>query len=396
MAFEVQMPNIGISIAEGTIEKWLKKEGERVEKGESLVVIMTDKVTIEIPAEVSGILLKIFSPPGSKVRVGETIALIGSPEESQEALSEKREAKLPSTIEVSASQKIKDLRISPLARRIAAEYGLDMNEVTRKYPGQKIGKEEILSFVTQKKDQEKVLEEVVKEGIKDKEEIKPLSGTLRAMAEHMALSVRTAARVTTMAEVDMTELEKLRNALKENFQKEYGTPLTFLPFVIKAMAEGIKIYPILNASLRNQEIVLHRAVNVGIAVDTGESLLVPVVKNVESKNILELSREINHLVTKAREGKLTLEDIKGGTISLTNAGVYGALLATPIIHQPQSAILWMGKVMETPVVREGKIVIRSMMYLCLSYDHRLIRGAQAVQFLQVVKKKLEDPYLLLF
>jgi pyruvate/2-oxoglutarate dehydrogenase complex dihydrolipoamide acyltransferase (E2) component len=194
----------------------------------------------------------------------------------------------------------------------------------------------------------------------------------------------------------MTELVKLRQALKEKFQTEYQVNLTFLPFVMKAMVEGIKEFPILNASLRGEEVVFHGAVNVGLAVDTGQSLLVPVVKDVAHKGIVELCREVSQLSVKAREGKVALQDIQGGTISLTNAGVYGALLATPIIHQPQSAILWMGKVMETPVVREGQIVIRSMMYLCLSYDHRIIMGAQAVRFLQVVKKNLENPYPLLF
>lgn len=226
------------------------------------------------------------------------------------------------------------------------------------------------------------------------EEVKPLSGALRAMAEHMAMSARTAARVTTMTEVDMTELVKRRNALKDKFRQEHGVSLTFVPFVMRAVCEGIKEFPILNASLRGQEVILHRSVNVGVAVDAGESLLVPVVKDVADKGIVELSREVIHLAEKARQGRLSLQEIQGGTISLTNAGVYGALLATPIIHQPQSAILWMGKVMETPVVREGQIVIRSMMYLCLSYDHRIIMGAQAVRFLQVVKKTLENPYLL--
>jgi pyruvate/2-oxoglutarate dehydrogenase complex dihydrolipoamide acyltransferase (E2) component len=215
------------------------------------------------------------------------------------------------------------------------------------------------------------------------------------MAEHMALSTRTAARVTTMAEVDMTELVKLREALKEKFKQDYGVSLTYVPFVIRAICQGVKEFPILNASLRGEEVIFHRSVNVGIAVDTGESLLVPVIQNAAQKGIVRLSREAMQLTEKARGGRLALRDIQGGTISLTNAGVYGALLATPIIHQPQSAILWMGKVMETPVVREGQIVIRSMMYLCLSYDHRIIMGAQAVRFLQEVKKSLEIPHSLL-
>jgi pyruvate/2-oxoglutarate dehydrogenase complex dihydrolipoamide acyltransferase (E2) component len=211
------------------------------------------------------------------------------------------------------------------------------------------------------------------------------------MAEHMAASARTAARVTTMAEVDMTDLVKLRAALKEKFKKDYSVNLTFVPFVMKAMSEGIKEFPILNASLRKDEIVWHRAVHVGIAVDTGQNLLVPVVRDVNNKGIVDVSRAVQQLTGKARERALSVQDIQGGTITLTNAGVFGALLATPIIHQPQSAILWMGKVMEMPVVREGQIVIRSMMYLCLSYDHRIIMGAQAVQFLQIVKKNLENP-----
>jgi 2-oxoglutarate dehydrogenase E2 component (dihydrolipoamide succinyltransferase) len=157
------------------------------------------------------------------------------------------------------------------------------------------------------------------------------------------------------------------------------------------MSEGIKEFPILNASLRKDEIVWHRAVHIGIAVDTGQNLLVPVVRDVNNKGIVDVSRAVQQLTGKARENALSIQDIQGGTITLTNAGVFGALLATPIIHQPQSAILWMGKVMEMPVVREGQIVIRSMMYLCLSYDHRIIMGAQAVQFLQIVKKNLENP-----
>jgi pyruvate/2-oxoglutarate dehydrogenase complex dihydrolipoamide acyltransferase (E2) component len=198
-----------------------------------------------------------------------------------------------------------------------------------------------------------------------------------------------------MAEVDMTELVKLREALKDKFKQDYGVSLTYVPFVIRAICQGVKDFPILNASLRGEEVVLHHSVHVGVAVDTGENLLVPVIKDAAQKGIVELSREVIQLTEKARDGKLTLRDIQGGTISLTNAGLYGALLATPIIHQPQSAIVWMGKVMETPVVREGQIVIRSMMYLCLSYDHRIIMGAQAVRFLQVVKKSLENPYSLL-
>jgi 2-oxoglutarate dehydrogenase complex dihydrolipoamide succinyltransferase (E2) component len=400
MPVEVQMPSIGLSIAEGTIDRWLKKEADSVAKGELLVAILTEKVTVEIPAEVSGVLLKILCPAGTKVKVGQTIAIIGEAGEKVEEVPKAAEVQYtPLSQSQAAAPHLEradrgDLKVSPLALKMAEEHGLDIREVAARYPGEKIGKREILGFLEERKGKE-VQKETEAPGVGQEEEVRPLSGALRAMAEHMALSTRTAARVTTMAEVDMTELVKLREALKEKFKQDYGVSLTYVPFVIRAICQGVKEFPILNASLRGEEVIFQRSVNVGIAVDTGESLLVPVIQNAAQKGIVRLSREAMQLTEKARGGRLALRDIQGGTISLTNAGVYGALLATPIIHQPQSAILWMGKVMETPVVREGQIVIRSMMYLCLSYDHRIIMGAQAVRFLQEVKKSLEIPHSLL-
>jgi 2-oxoglutarate dehydrogenase complex dihydrolipoamide succinyltransferase (E2) component len=400
MPVEVQMPSIGLSIAEGTIDRWLKKEGDSVVKGELLVAILTEKVTVEVPAEVSGVLLKILCPAGTKVKVGQTIAIIGAAGEKVEEIPKAAELQFTPLSQSQAAAphleraEREDLRVSPLALKMAEEHGLDIREVAARYPGEKIGKKEIFGFLEERKGKE-VRKETQAPEVLQEEEVRPLSGALRAMAEHMALSTRTAARVTTMAEVDMTDLVKLRESLKEKFKQDYGVSLTYFPFVIRAVCQAVKEFPILNASLRGEEVVLHRSVHVGIAVDTGESLLVPVIKNASQKGIVELSREALQLTEKARAGKLNLQEIQGGTISVTNAGVYGALLATPIIHQPQSAILWMGKVMDTPVVREGQIVIRSMMYLCLSYDHRIIMGAQAVRFLQVVKKSLEDPHPLL-
>jgi pyruvate/2-oxoglutarate dehydrogenase complex dihydrolipoamide acyltransferase (E2) component len=338
-----------------------------------------------------------------KVKVGQTIAIIGEAGEQGEAVPKAGEVQYTPVSQSQAPARQPgrvgrgELKVSPLAVKIAAEHGVDIREVAAQFPGKKIGKDEILSFIEKNKGKapSKETGALSGRGMAGDEEVKPLSGALRAMAEHMAMSTRTAARVTTMAEVDLTELIKLRNSLKEKFQQEYKANLTFVPFVLRAMAEGVKEFPILNASLRGEEVIFHRSVNVGVAVDTGESLLVPVVKDVAVKSVLDLSREVSQISERARQGKPSLQDIQGGTISLTNAGVYGALLATPIIHQPQSAILWMGKAMETPVVRDGQIVIRSMMYLCLSYDHRIIMGSQAVRFLQVVKKNLENPYPLL-
>jgi len=394
MPVEVQMPNFGLSIAEGKIEQWLKKEGDHLEKGDLLVTVITEKVTVEIPAEISGVLLKILYPAGATVKVGETIALIGETGEKMDLVTPGAESAPLSAAPAGPRLErrgLGDLKISPLALKIAQERGVDIRDVAAKFSGQKIGKREVFDFIEAQKEKTKPSGPPPSTD----EEIRPLTGALRVMAEHMAASAQIAARVTTMAEVDMTELVKLRSALKEKFKKNYDVNLTFVPFVLKAICEGVTDFPILNASLRGEEIVLHRSIHVGIAVDTGQNLLVPVVRDVAQKGIVDLSREIQQLTAKAREGKLSLQDIQGGTITLTNAGVYGALLATPIIHQPQSAILWMGKVMETPVAREGQVVIRSMMYLCLSYDHRIIMGAQAVRFLQVVKKSLETPHPLI-
>ncbi|NWF57468.1 MAG: 2-oxo acid dehydrogenase subunit E2 [Syntrophaceae bacterium] len=399
MAVEILMPGLGLSISEGTVERWLKKEGDRVEKGELLAVILTEKVTLDLPAEASGILLRIIYPAGSKVKVGEIIAIIGDAGESLGSDLKAEHPSLPSSIHPSSTplsfQDRGDLKISPLAIRIASEHGVDPREVAAEFPGKKIGKDQVLAFLETRKRAGKAPSTPLSPPAQPEDEVRLLRGPMRAMAEHMARSAQTAARVTTMAEVDMAEMVKLRLALKEKFQKEYQVNLTFVPFVMKAMVEGVKEFPILNASLRGEEIILHRQVNIGIAVDTGESLLVPAVRDVATKTIVDLSGEISQLSSKAREGKLSLADIQGGTITLTNAGVYGALLATPLIHQPQSAILWMGKVMDTPVAREGQVVIRPMMYLCLSYDHRIVMGAQAIRFLQAVKKNLENPYPLL-
>ncbi len=399
MPIDIIMPNFGLSIAEGTIESWLKKEGDRVEKGELLAVIQTEKVAVEIPAESSGVLLKILHPAGAVVKVGESIGLIGQPGEAVAQTVPKAEAFVPQSRPTPAGPLPErgDLKVSPLAVKMAMDKGIDIREVAARFPGKKIGKSEILSYLETARSAlpGKAFEaEAVSKTPED--EMKPLSGALKAMAEHMAHSASVAARVTTMAEVDVTELVKIRGALKEFFKEEFKVSLTFVPFLVKAICAGLKKYPILNASLQGKDIVIHHRMNVGMAVDAGESLLVPVIKDAQNKGIVDLSHEIQTLSARAREGKLMLNDIQGGTFTLTNAGVYGALLATPIIHQPQSAILWMGKVMEMPVVREGQIVIRSMMYLCLSYDHRIIMGAQAVRFLQIVKNNLEIPYPLLF
>jgi pyruvate/2-oxoglutarate dehydrogenase complex dihydrolipoamide acyltransferase (E2) component len=250
-----------------------------------------------------------------------------------------------------------------------------------------VTKEDVEKFIARKQPRRE-------EGIPELEEILPLVGIRKAIADGMSLSVRTAAHVTTVAEVDMTELVRLRSELAPRWKDE-GISLTYIPFVIRAAVRGIEKFPIINSQTLADRIIVKKYVNFGVVVAIAEGLVTPVLKRVESRGVKEIARMMEEISGRARERKLTLEDMRGGTITLSNPGVFGAVLATPIIYQPQNALLWMGRIAKLPVVRDDAVVIRSMMYLCLSYDHRAIDGSIGAQFLQSVRKSLEAPGTLL-
>ncbi|MBI5967277.1 MAG: 2-oxo acid dehydrogenase subunit E2 [Deltaproteobacteria bacterium] len=393
MAVEVKLSSLGVSITEGTIVRWLKKEGERVEKGEILAEVETEKVNFEIVAPESGVLLKIFYGEKTIAKADATVALIGAEGEDISGYLEKaREAEAAikkRAIPLAKRERIVtgEVKAFPAAKILAKQHGIDIAEVVGTGPGGQITKEDVEKYIAQKQLRPE-------ERIPELEEVLPLVGIRKTIADAMSLSVRTAAHVTTVAEVDMSQLVELRAEIGPKW-KEEGINLTYVPFVIRAAVKGIEHFPVINSQIVNNTLVIKKYINFGVVVAIKEGLITPVIRRVENKGLKQISKELEEISIRARDRKLSLEDLRGGTITLSNPGVFGAVLATPIIYQPQNAILWMGRIAKMPVVRDEAIVIRSMMYLCLSYDHRAIDGSIAAQFLQHIRRQLEDPRQLL-
>lgn len=387
MAVGVKLASLGVAITEGTILRWLKKEGETVSRGEALAEVETEKVSFEIVAPESGILLKILYEEKTTAKVDSTVAFIGAPGEDlsaylQQENEKKGEREGKSALRESGVKKGGEAKAFPAAKMLAKQHGVDLAEVIGTGPGGQITKEDVARYISPKPPQE--------ERIPDLEEILPLVGIRKTIAESMANSVRTAAHVTTIAEIDMTDLVQLRSEIAPRW-KEWGINLTYVPFVVRASVNSIREFPILNSQISKEGIIIKKYVNFGVVVAIKEGLITPVIHRADGKNLIEIAKKLDEISILARDRKLSLENIRGGTITLSNPGVFGAVIATPIIYQPQNAVLWMGRIAKMPVVRDDAIVIRSMMFLCVSYDHRAIDGSIAAQFLQHIRKQLENP-----
>ena len=396
MTVDVIMPQMGESVAEGTILKWLVHEGDRIEKEQPIVAISTDKIDTEVPSPVNGIIKKILYPEGQTLRVLTVIAQIEAVE-AKEAVSDigrtptLETAKKVETIKaVSEAEKIEEVekRYSPLVRRLAKEYNINLEEVKGTGEGGRVTKKDIMDYVASKpgisapppaEEEKKVLE---------RETLIPVSPKRKITADRMVLSKRTAAHVTTVFEVDMTKVVRYRELNKDAMKRE-GIHLTYLPFITLAAARALKEHPLLNASWTDKGIVKKNYINIGIAVSLEDGLIVPVIKDADKKDLLQLSKDIQDIATRARNKKLNLEDVQGGTFTITNYGLNGSLFGTPVILLPQVAILGVGAVVKRPVVIDDAIAIRSMMYLSLSFDHRVMDGANADAFLHKVKDILE-------
>jgi pyruvate/2-oxoglutarate dehydrogenase complex dihydrolipoamide acyltransferase (E2) component len=383
MAVELRLPRLTISMNEALVIAWLKDEGEWVEKGEDLVEVEVDKGVIAISTPASGILLRVIVREGSAVPVGGLLAFIGEAgEEVPEVIVEEvpREAKAVARAaeEGAPLSRTGKFIASPAARHLAKELGVQIEEVEGTGPSGAVVEEDVRRFAEERA-------RTVPVSSEEYEEIISLTGFRKAMAERMALSSRTVARATTIAEVDMGGVTELRERVAA----------TFTAFTVKAAAQAITSFRVINSCLSGERILVKRHINIGVAVDSKQGLLVPVIRDADVKSLVEIDKIIRTLNQKASEEGLSLKDMSGGTFTVSNSGVLGSLLFTPIINYPESAILGMGKVMDTPVVRSGQIVIRPMMHLCLSYDHRIIEGAYSVRFLQRVKEILEDPEALL-
>lgn len=385
---ELIMPRLGETVTEGTVVKWLKKEGEQVKKDEMVVEISTDKVDTEIPAPVSGRLLKILKQEGETVPVGTKLAEI----ETAAAPAEVKAEKPPEAAAPPPQEKPKEKVVTPIVRRLAQQYGVDLSQIKGTGAGGRITKQDVLNYVAQTKEAAKARPVEVKPEVisLDREEVRPLSIMRKTIAERMVASQRTAAHVTAVIEVNMDNVQKVREAKKEEFKKKEGFSLTYLPFVCQAVISGLKKFPILNSTLKEDKIILKHYVNLGIAVALEDGLIVPVIKGADELSLLGLARKIRDVAERARANKLHPDEVHEGTFTITNPGVFGSVIQTPIINPPQVAILSLEAVRQQVVVIDNAIAIKPIVNLCLSYDHRVLDGAIAAKFLSAVKAELEQ------
>ena len=431
---DVVMPQMGESIVEGTLTKWLKKPGDRVERDEPIFEISTDKVDTEIPAPSAGVLAEVVVQEGQTVAIN---TVVGRIDESGGAVAVAPKkppveaaapappppapvaAPPPPALAPEAAGEEALGPLSPLVRKMAREYNVDLRKVKGTGAGGRITKQDVEAYIAAQAAAAPPAPAPppavaapapqapapvyapppappppamppLPRAEAAKVRVEPMSIMRSKIAEHMALSKRTSAHVTTVHKVDMTKVAKIRERSKEEVQARYGYSLTYLPFVVRAAAEALRAFPVVNASIEGNNVLYHNEINIGIAVALDNGLIVPVIRHADEMNVLGLQRAIVDLATRARSRHLKPDEVHGGTFSITNFGSYGSLFGTPIINQPQVAILGVGAVEKTPVVVEDAIAIRSICYVGLTFDHRLIDGAVADQFMQKVKSVLEN------
>lgn len=391
---EVKVPELAESITEGTISEWLKQPGDAVEKGDYLLELETDKVNVEIIAEHSGVLESIMKDAGDTVQVGETVAVIAEGKEAAPVLKEQASPVKEETAPP-AVHKQEAVLATPAARKLAREKGIDLSKVEAVDPIGRVNKQDV-ERTSGKPKGNPVPKQPIQVSSDKPVEIVKMSRRRQTIAKRLVDVQHTAAILTTFNEVDMSAVMKVRKKRKDAFQQEHDVKLGFMSFFTKAVIGGLKKYPLLNAEVQGDELLIKKHYDIGIAVSAQEGLVVPVVKNADRMNFAEIEKEIMDLAVKARNAKLGLADLQGGTFTITNGGTFGSLLSTPILNAPQVGILGMHSIQYRPVaVDQERIEIRPMMYIALSYDHRIVDGREAVGFLVKVKELLEDPEKLL-
>ncbi len=399
MSIEIKVPVLGESVVEATVAKWMKNVGEKVNADEPIVELETDKVSLEVPSPKAGVLTDIVAQEGDTVEVDAILALL------QEGAVAAAEFKQP--IENKNEEKIQPqaLNLSPAVRRLVEENNLDASSIPASGKDGRLTKGDVLSFL------EKEVSNVpsslsassishISETLENKtddlrEERVPMSRLRRVIAQRLKEAQNTAAMLTTFNEVDMTAVMELRSQYKDSFEKNHDARLGFMGFFVKACISGLREFPAVNAEINDNDIIYKDYYNIGVAVGTPQGLVVPVIKDAQDLSIAEIETSVAGYGLKARDGGLAPSDMSGGTFTISNGGVYGSLMSTPILNTPQSAILGMHKIQKRPIAVGDEIVIRPMMYLALSYDHRIIDGREAVSFLVRVKESIEDPRRLL-
>ncbi|MDT7880594.1 MAG: dihydrolipoamide acetyltransferase family protein [Candidatus Hydrothermia bacterium] len=389
---EFKMPEIAESVHEGEIGKILVKEGDYVKKEQPLLEVLTDKVNTELPSPYEGYVIKILVKEGDVVSVGTPLIIIGDRlEDIKKEIIEER-----ITIDNKGDIKVERPLAAPAVRKLARELGVDLSLIKGTGPKGRITREDVLNYVNKLKEEVKEVKEIKEVKIERKEaleEVIPIRGIRRKIAEHLRLSKDRAVHTLHVDEIDMTEIVKLRERLKK-IADEQNVKLTYLPFIIKAVATALKKHPYFNAIVDDEkgEIILKKYYNIGVAVDTPDGLIVPVIKDVDKKSIIQIARELEDISNRAREGKLNLEELQDGTFSITNVGSIGGVFAFPVIDYPRVAILGTHKIKKVPVVNEkDEIVIRYMMFVSLSFDHRVVDGAEAARFTRTLSRILENP-----
>jgi 2-oxoglutarate dehydrogenase E2 component (dihydrolipoamide succinyltransferase) len=414
----IKVPTLGESIVEATVSRWLKKEGDAVAIGDTLVELETDKITVEVTAMNGGVIKKIAHGEGDIVKVDELLAEIdetasagaSAPAAAPTAAAPQAPAKPAEPPKAAPPAAAKatpaEVRASPAAQRVAAEQNVDLSTVQGTGRGGVVSKPDVIERGQQRNEQAPV--DVVRpkepafspapsaapaapapQGTRETRE--KMTTRRRRIAEHLLESQHATAHLTTFNEIDMSAVSTLRERLKERVEKDQGVKLSFMPFFVKAACLALKTYPVVNAQMDGDSIVYKHYVNMGIAVASDAGLVVPNIKDADKKGMLQISRDIVDVAKRARDGKLTMDDLMGGTFTITNGGVFGSLVSTPILNYPQVGILGLHKTQDRPVAVGGKVEIRPMMYVALSYDHRVIDGQQAVLFLVRVKELMEDP-----
>lgn len=413
MAVEVVVPEMGESVLEATVASWFKEEGDRVNVGDVLVELETDKVNLEVGASSAGVLQVIHIPAGEDVRVGDVLALIDeSAEQLDEPASEPAEQPEPAEQgEMVAGRKDEraeapqaEPQVTPVAMRLARDKGVDTSLIPGTGPEGRVTKADVQQFLQDKEaagqrapvEPEKRSEAPAGEAATEpRQERIRMSRRRRTIAQRLLEAQQTTAMLTTFNEIDMDAVMDLRRRRNESFQTRHGLKLGITSFFVKAAISALKAFPRLNAEIQGDEILLKYYYDIGIAIGAEEGLVVPVMRDAERLSFAQIEQQINDFVARTNEGKLTIEDLRGGTFTITNGGVFGSLLSTPILNPPQVGILGLHKIEDRPVALNGELVIRPMMYMALSYDHRIVDGREAVQFLVHIKELVEDPEELL-
>jgi 2-oxoglutarate dehydrogenase E2 component (dihydrolipoamide succinyltransferase) len=414
MAIELTVPAVGESITEVEIGAWLKQPGQPVAKDEPLVALESEKATVELPSPEAGVLTRILKNKGEVARIGEVIAVLepgGSAKSQAKHPPPTVQARPPDGATDKSAVTSAEPRVMPAAQAALAAKGLRPEQVQPTGPGGRVLKEDVLRTDTAvsgavreppaPETTDKVIEptpelarpapSAQEAGPGREEETVPMSRLRRTVAERLVQAQHTAALLTTFNEIDMSAVTALRKEHGEAFQKTHGVKLGFMSFFVKACVDALKAFPVVNAEVRGTSIVYHNYCDIGVAVGGGKGLVVPVLRNAEHMSFADVEKTIADFALRARENKLKVEELRGGTFTISNGGVYGSLLSTPIINPPQSGVLGMHSIQERPVAREGNVIVRPMMYVALTYDHRIVDGREAVSFLRRIKDVIETP-----